>query len=193
MEDVAAVIDAAGGAAFVHGQSSGAVLSLRLAAMHPEKVTRLSVYEPPLTLDYSRPPVPPDATARVSELLAANRRSDAVVYWMTDVVGAPSEAVAEMKSTPMWPALEAVAHTLPYDLAVVGDLMSGKPLPAGAWKEATMPVLVMGGGASPTWIQTSAQTLAATLPRARHETLDGQTHEAAPDLLAAAIEQFLFE
>ncbi|RYE50108.1 MAG: alpha/beta hydrolase, partial [Hyphomicrobiales bacterium] len=58
IEDIAAVIDAAGGTAFVHGQSSGAVLSLRVAATYPDKVKKLSVYEPPLILDDSRPPVP---------------------------------------------------------------------------------------------------------------------------------------
>ena len=193
IEDIAAVIDAAGGTAFVHGQSSGAVLSLRVAAAYPDKVKKLSVYEPPLILDGTRPPVPDDAMAQVSELLEANRRGDAVSYWMTDVVGAPPEAVTEMKATPMWPELEAVAHTLPYDLAVLGDLMSGKPLPAKAWHEATMPVLVMSGGASPEWMRASARALANTLPKAEHKSLEDQTHDAAPDVLAPAIEWLLLE
>jgi pimeloyl-ACP methyl ester carboxylesterase len=191
IEDIAAVIDAAGGTAFVHGQSSGAVLSLRVAASYPDKVKKLSVYEPPLILDDSRPPVPADAMAQVSELVEANKRGDAVSYWMTDVVGAPPEAVAEMKAAPIWPELEAVANTLPYDLAVLGDLMSGRPLPANAWHEATMPVLVMSGGASPEWISASAVALANTLPKAEHKTLEGQTHDAAPDVLAPAVEWFL--
>jgi hypothetical protein len=60
-------------------------------------------------------------------MVEAIKRGDAVSYWMTDVVGAPPEAVPEMKAAPMWQELEAVAHTLPYDLAVLDDLMSGKP------------------------------------------------------------------
>ena len=84
-----------------------------LAQGFPDKVKKLSVYEPPLILDDSRPPVPADATAQVSEMVDANKRGDAVSYWMTDVVGAPQEAVAEMKAAPIWQELEAVAHTLP--------------------------------------------------------------------------------
>ena len=191
IEDIVALIDESGGTAFLHGHSSGAVLALGAAAAFPDKVQKLSLYEPPLILDDSRPPPPADATTQISELIEANRRGEAVEFWMTEVVGAPAEVVAEMKNAPMWPSLEMVAHTLPYDLAVLGDKMSGKPLPPRPWATATMPVLVMSGGASPPWIQNSARTLAAALPRAEHRTLEGQAHDAAPEVLAPEIERFL--
>jgi pimeloyl-ACP methyl ester carboxylesterase len=190
IEDLEALIDELGGTAFVHGQSSGAVLSLEAAAKLPDKVQKLSLYEPPFIIDDSRPPPPEGFEKHIDELIAADRRGEAVEYWMADVVGAPPEAVAQMKSDPSWAALEAVAHTLPYDIAVLGGNMAGKPLPAEKWASVTIPVLVMDGGASPPWIRNTAKTLAGALPSAEHRTLEGQTHSAAPDVLAPELERF---
>jgi pimeloyl-ACP methyl ester carboxylesterase len=190
IEDLEALIDEAGGAAFVHGQSSGAVLSLEATAKLPAKVQKLSLYEPPFIIDDSRPLPPENFAGQINELIAANRRGDAVEFWMTEVVRAPAEAVAQMRSAPTWPALEAAAHTLPYDIAVLGDNMAGKSLPADRWTAATAPTLVMAGGASPQWIRNSAQALADALPDAQHRTLEGQTHNAAPEALAPEIERF---
>jgi pimeloyl-ACP methyl ester carboxylesterase len=190
IEDLEALIDEAGGAAFVHGQSSGAVLSLEATAKFPAKVRKLSLYEPPFIIDDSRPPPPENFAGRINELIAANRRGDAVEFWMTEVVRAPAEAVAEMRSAPTWPALEAVAHTLLYDVAVLGQKMAGNPLPTDQWAAATAPTLVMDGGASPEWIRNSARTLAEVLPDAQHRSLEGQTHNPAPEVLAPKIERF---
>jgi pimeloyl-ACP methyl ester carboxylesterase len=190
IEDLEALIDEAGGAAFVHGQSSGAVLSLEATAKFPAKVRKLSLYEPPFIVDDSRPPPPENYVRRINELIAANRRGDAVEFFMTEVVGSPTEAVAQMRSAPTWPALEALAHTLAYDVAVLGDNMAGEPLPTQQWAAATAPTLVMDGGASPAWIRNSARALADVLPNAQHRTLEGQTHDAAPEVLAPKIERF---
>jgi pimeloyl-ACP methyl ester carboxylesterase len=190
IEDLEALIDEAGGTAFVHGQSSGAVLSLEATAKFGDMVKGLSLYEPPFIIDDSRPLPPADFVEHINELIAANRRGEAVAYWMTDVVGAPAEVVTEMKNSPAWPALEAVAHTLPYDIAVLGDGMSGKPLPAERWSSVKTRVLVMDGGASPEWIRATARTLASVLPSATHLSLPDQTHDAAPEVLAPQLERF---
>lgn len=47
IEDIAALIDAAGGAAHLVGFSSGAALALEAASALGPKVTKLAVYEPP--------------------------------------------------------------------------------------------------------------------------------------------------
>ena len=190
IEDLEALIDDVGGTAFVHGQSSGAVLALQATVRLPEKVQKLSLYEPPFIVNDSRPPPPQGFAEHLADLIAADSRGEAVEYWMIDVVGAPPDMVTQMKSAPMWPALEAMAHTLPYDIAVLGDGMSGRPLPAERWADMTAPVLVMDGGASPAWIRHTAETLADALPYAEHKTLAGQTHSAAPDVLAPELQAF---
>jgi hypothetical protein len=109
---------------------------------------------------------------------------------MTKVVGMPAEAVAPMRKAPAWPKMEAMAHTLAYDVAIAGDTMSGKPLPAQRWASATAPTLVMDGGASPEWMRNGAAALVAVLPNAQYRTLADQTHEVKPEVVAPALEQF---
>ncbi|KQU94402.1 alpha/beta hydrolase [Devosia sp. Root105] len=190
IEDVDAIIDALGGTAFIHGHSSGAVLSLEATAKLTGKVTKLSLYEPPFITDGTRPPPPADFASHIDGLIAADRRGDAVEYFLVDVVGTPAEAIAQMRSAPAWPGLEALAHTLAYDVAVLGDRMSGKPLASGAWDGVSIPVLVMDGGASPEWIRNSARSVAGLLPSAEHRSLEGQTHNAAPEVVAPELERF---
>ncbi|MFD4377388.1 alpha/beta fold hydrolase [Streptomyces sp. NPDC058486] len=54
-------------------------------------------------------------------------------------------------------------------------------------------VLVVDGGASPAPVRRAARELSALLPRARHRTLTGQTHEVAPHVLAPVLAEFVAE
>ena len=78
VEDIEALINAAGGSAFVFGHSSGAVLALEAARLLPTKITKLAVYEPPFIIDDSRPPAPEDYAPHLIELVSSNRRSEAI-------------------------------------------------------------------------------------------------------------------
>ena len=126
VEDIDALITEAGGSAYVFGHSSGAVLALEAARLLKGRIEKLAMYEPPFIIDDSRPPIPQDYVPHLNKLISEGRRSEAVEYFMIDVVLVPAEMVAQMRSTPMWPQLEAVAHTIPYDGAIMGDTMSGQ-------------------------------------------------------------------
>src|SRR5262245_11834690 len=183
IEDLAALIDGTGGSASVFGMSSGANLALRAAA-HGLPIEKLALYEPFLIVDDSRPPLPADYESTLTELVSAGRRGDAVAYFMTTAVGLPSEFVEPMRQEPFWPAFEAVAHTLPYDAAVVADAGSGSPTPLQQWASLEMPTLVLDGGDSQPCQHNADEQLAATLPHADLRTLEGQSHEVAPEVLA---------
>ena len=170
--------------------SSGAVLSLD-AADRGLAVTKLALYEPPFMVDDSRPPVPEDYRERLTAMLSEGRRGDAVELFMTEAVGVPAEAVSPMRGAPFWPGLESVAHTLPYDDAIMGDLTSGKPLPAARWAGVTIPTLVIDGGESPAWARNAVQAIVDVLPQAERRTLDGQTHQVDPEVLAPLLDEFL--
>src|SRR5437763_4329233 len=90
VEDIDALINEAGGAAFVFGHSSGAVLSLEAARRLSTKITKLAVYEPPFIIDDSRPPAPQDYAPHLMALVSSGRRREAAAYCMTEV-GAPAE------------------------------------------------------------------------------------------------------
>ena len=190
IEDLQALVDDAGGSAFAFGHSSGAVLALEAAAVMVG-ITRLALYEPPFIVDDSRLPVPDDYVERLAELATTGRRGEAIEYFMINGVGLAPDAVAPMKDSSFWPAIEAVAHTLPYDSAVMGDTLSGEPLQAHRWDRATIPTLVIDGGASPEWQRNAVQALVDVLPDARRLTMDGQTHEVDPALLAPVLTRFL--
>jgi pimeloyl-ACP methyl ester carboxylesterase len=109
-----------------------------------------------------------------------------VEYFMTVAVGMPAEFVAPMRDMPMWPGMEAVAHTIAYDGRIVGDSMSGKPLAADRFAAVTVPTLVLIGGTTP-WLNDGGHALAEALPHGQLRQLDGQTHDVAPDVLAPAL------
>ena len=189
VEDIQALVEEAGGSAFAFGHSSGGALALD-AATHTLGIAKLALYEPPFIVDASRPRLPNDSIERLTELASTGRRGDAVEYFMVTVVGVPPDAVAPMKDAPFWPAMEAVAHTLPYDMRVMDDHLSGTPLPSDRWGWVTIPTLVIDGGASPPWVGNAAQGLVDVLPDARRQTIEGQTHAVDPTLLAPVLEEF---
>jgi pimeloyl-ACP methyl ester carboxylesterase len=189
VEDIEALVQEAGGSAFAFGHSSGGVLALETAA-HTLGITKLALYEPPFIVDDSRPAVPDDYVEHLAELASTDRRSDAVEYFMLTGVGVPPEAVAPMKELPFWPSLEALAHTLPNDGQIMGENLSGKRLQADRWSSVTIPTLVIDGGASPPWLGNAAQGLVDVLPEARRRTIDGQTHDVDPALLAPVLGEF---
>jgi pimeloyl-ACP methyl ester carboxylesterase len=190
VEDIEAVIDEAGGAAFVFGHSSGAVLALEAARALPAKITKLAVYEPPFVVDDSHPPVGEDYVPRLNGLIAAGRREDAVALFMSVVTGAPVEFSPEMRNNPHWAATEAVAHTIAYDGTIMGDMMRGSPLPLKKWSSVTVPTLVMDGGASPAFMHHGAQALVDVLPDARLRTLAGQDHGPAGEVIVPVLAEF---
>jgi alpha-beta hydrolase superfamily lysophospholipase len=189
VEDIDALIQDAGGSAFVFGMSSGAVLALE-AADRGLAITKLALYEPPFMVDDSRPPLPEDYRERLTELLASGRPGDAVELFMTEAVGVSAETVGYMQGDPFWSAFEAVAHTLPYDAAIMANTTSGAPLSAGRWSAVTIPTLVVDGGASPAWARNAVAALAEMLTDARRRTLADQTHQVDPEFLAPVLEKF---
>jgi len=191
VEDIDALISEAGGTAFVFGHSSGAVLALEAARLLGSKIEKLALYEPPFIIDDTRPPVPSDYVPHLNDLLAAGRRREAVEYYMTDALLLPAGMLAQMQQSPMWPQLEAVAHTIPYDGAIMGDTMSGHPATLRKWAAVSTPTLVMVGGASPAFFHNGTQTLADLLPHAQYRTLPGQDHGPADDVHAPVLQAFL--
>jgi pimeloyl-ACP methyl ester carboxylesterase len=187
VEDIAALLSEAGGAAFLWGMSSGAVLALE-ATNRLRGIKKLALYEAPFIVDNSRPTTERD-WVRIAGAVAANRRSEAVKLFLK-LVGVPAFFIAVMPLMPMWSKLKAIAHTLPYDGAIVGDNQKGKPLPAGLWASVTVPTLVMDGGKSPKWIRHGNRSLASALPNARYQTLEGQTHMLKPAVHAPVLVEF---
>lgn len=185
VDDLEALITEAGGAASVFGYSSGATLSLKAAASGLA-ITKLAMYEPPLLVDDSRPRPSHDLAAQLSDLVASGRRGEAVELFQTEMVGIPVEVVTQLRHAPFRPALENMAHTLVYEMTIVGDLS----LPAKSVTSTPVPTLLITGGDSPAFMRRGAQALADALPAARHSILPGQTHDTVAEVLGPVLEEF---
>jgi pimeloyl-ACP methyl ester carboxylesterase len=182
VEDLAVLLDAAGGSAVVVGLSSGGALAA-LAAAEGLPIAHLVMWEPPYRLDEAGRAATREYRAELTRLLDADRRGDALALFM-GMVGLPPEMVDGMRGSPYWAKGEALAPTLAYDAAVMGD---------GALPEAlatvAVPTTVLAGGDSPAWMRESAAAAAGAVPGARSVVLAGQTHDVAADVLAAAVRQ----
>ncbi|MFI9112924.1 alpha/beta fold hydrolase [Streptomyces venezuelae] len=171
VEDLAAVVAAAGPGAALHGTGTGGALVLAaVAAGLPAGA--VTVFEPPYAAAAAE-------RRRVAELLGGGRPAEAL-----DLFLAESTVPAGLR-----PGLAELAHTLAYDLAVLGD----GAVPERLLARVHARVLVVDGGASPAGTRQVARAVTAALPRARHRTLTGQTHEVAPHVLAPVLEEFLGE
>ncbi|MEW1757990.1 alpha/beta fold hydrolase [Streptomyces cyaneofuscatus] len=184
IEDLSAVVRAAGTGASVFGMSSGGALALEAAAAGLP-VGLLAVYEPPYTPGASGLRFKARCTDRLHGLLAAGDRAGAVELFLT-ATGVDAATVARMRRAPLWPGLEALAYTLAYDDALLGD----GAIPAERFTAVTARTLVVCGGFSSARARASTRTLAEALPRARHRTLTGQMREVAPQVLAPVLADF---
>jgi pimeloyl-ACP methyl ester carboxylesterase len=195
-EDLAAIIDqaAGGGPATVFAWSSGGLMALN-AAQSGVATARLALFEPPVVVDDSRPPLPDDYVERLDAAVAAGRRGDAVQLFMTAAAGIPDDEgmFAGLRASDMWPGLEAIAHTIAYDGRQVGDTMSGRPLRADLWDKIEIPVLVMYGTGTWPYLITGSQAVADHLPTATLKPVPGENHSTTPDVLAAALREFIGE
>lgn len=193
IEDLDALIHGpGGGSARVFGMSSGAVLALEAAA-RGSAVSRLALYEPPFITDGSRPPLPTDYVEHLTELAGREAYGDAVAYFMTAAIGLPDEAVAGMRQSPFWAGMEAVAPTLAYDGRIMGDTMSGRPLPVDRWASVTVPVLVGSGDAGAPHMLTGATELAAAGDNFILRVFPGEDHTIDAKALAPALIGFFTE
>lgn len=193
IEDLSALVQAAGGSAHAFGMSSGGVLALRAAAVGVP-IERAVVYQPPFAVDASGHLPPPDFGPRLRALAVSGNRGATAGYFMREGMGAPRVLIGLLRvARPIWKNLEAVAHTLPYDYAVMGETVHGKPLTREPWASIATPTLVVDGGKSPASLRGAADALAGLMPNAERCTLSGQSHNLSMRLLAPVLEGFLLD
>jgi len=191
IEDIEALIAKAGGSAHLYGVSSGGALVLEAAAAGLV-IERIAVYEVPYNMAGDWPRRWREYVGQLEAALAGGRRGEAVELFMR-LVDTSDEDIAGMRDSPYWPPMEAIAHTLAYDAACLGN---GQP-PTARLAKIAQPTLVTTGGAHPPgtaeWIlalDPAADAIATGIPRAERQILEGQAHVADPKAMAAVLERF---
>jgi pimeloyl-ACP methyl ester carboxylesterase len=189
IEDIEALIDEAGGTAYLYGISSGGALALEAASKLRNKVRKLAIYEVPYDESETGQAKWKEYKTTLKGSLEAGKTGDAITAFMK-LVDVPDEMLAGMKQSPFWPELEKVAPTLAYDAACLGE---DRKIPAETAKHLTVPTLVMDGGGSLQMypnMRASAEELANLIPNVEWQTLEGQTHDVDSKVLAPVLEKF---
>jgi pimeloyl-ACP methyl ester carboxylesterase len=183
-EDLAAVAAATGTEpSLLFGHSSGGAIALRaVAAGLP--AAALVAYEAPFQNDETPQP-DADPAERIRDLVDAGREREAVLFWMRDVVRMPAQALAGVESAPWVTALEPLARTLPYDIAITAG-----GVPVAELAKIAVPTLVIGGADSPAWFRRTVAEQAAAVPGARLLMLEGYQHNAPPEVIAPVLASF---
>ncbi len=182
VEDLGAVITAIGEPAFVFGHSSGAALALEAAAGRVE-IRKLVVYEPPYVGDGGGAGA--EFADRLAELSASGRRSEVAEAFILNT-GASPEQVEQMKKTDSWPRMEAMAHTLAYDVR----LCNGGSVPTERLANVSCPTIAYAGGSSSAWAPAAAEAIAAAVQDGEFRVLDGHGHGPPVEVLAPALIAF---
>ena len=185
VEDLAALIQEAGGSACLVGLSSGAALALEAAASGLP-INKVVAYEPPYVDDGGdRGGAAHEGALR--RLLAAEDRGGAVKYFMKDMVGAPAPMVVMMRMMPwIWRKLEAVAHTLPYDARIMTEFR----IPRARFASIHVPVLMMNGTKTDPRLREAARAVAGVILSVQYRELAKQTHIVSLGILTPPVQEF---
>ena len=181
LEDLAALIDHAGGSAAVHGFSSGALLALHAAAAGLP-VSRMTLLEPPFAIG-DEAAAQTASTAALRERLASGGHDAALELFLADML--PEEVRSQMRQDGSWAAMAAVAPTLVHD-SVISEATTPEVL-----ARVKVPTLVMDSSGSTDDLTGMAADAASLLPDAQHRSLPGGWHGVPDDVLAEALREFL--
>ena len=181
IEDLKALIAAAGGSAYAYGHSSGAILALEAAAAGAA-IRKIAAYEPPYLTGHAPEEPWENFRDRVQAALNEGDREGAVELFIRHTGSDFDEGI---KTMPWWPALLSVANTLPYDLTLTSDGRVPERL-----SNIQVPTLGIYGGASPSWAGNAINAVAAVVPGMKKEQLEGQDHAVSHDAVAPLLIDF---
>ncbi|AKU19288.1 alpha/beta fold hydrolase [Luteipulveratus mongoliensis] len=191
-EDIVAVIERAGGTAHLYGVSSGGALALEAAAAGLP-LAKVAAYEVPYDVSEGAEKRWHEYVQQLTALLAEDRHEDALRLFMR-LAGAPEEAVEQAHNSPMWQGSVAVAPTLAYDAACLGDL---RP-PTDRLRTITQPVLIANGGPTDetmaglgaSFFDDATTAIVDAVPHAERATIPQQGHVADPRAVTPVLREF---
>ncbi len=204
IEDLSALLDACG-ASRVFGLSAGVVIAIEAALVRPD-ITKLALYEPPLTFDgvvhgdwapqYQRQLTAGRPGAALATVLKATADRTSPIRWIPRrPLGAALDFAIKRTADRHAPdgvmSPRELIATLPYDAQTVNGA-------AGAVQRFAVlacEVLLLGGSRSARNLTASLDGLSQVLPDARLVVLHGTGHTAPdnsqkPDRVAAELHRF---
>ena len=181
VEDLAALVDALGGSAFVYAYSSGPLLALHASA-RGVPLAGMVLLEPPLPAEFREDPDP--LTGQLEALVERGRHEDAVALFH-ESIGVPPEIIESIRDTDRWSRMVEIAHTLAYDCRI-SDAMQPHVL-----ESVRHPTLILSSVGSSNDLVSSVDSAINLVPGARHVALDGEWHSVDPVSVTNEIVAFI--
>lgn len=183
VEDIEAMIDAAGGRAYLYGHSSGAILALKAAMALGSKVAKVVIYDAAYSHNKAYLEEFKALSRDLYQLLDQGKNQEAITGFL-EGIGIPREAFESFY--PDWPTMVALAPTLAYDTTLASTLPPVKELAT-----LTTPTQIIVGEKSPESILEVAQQLKTAIPDAAYTMLKGQDHMPAAEVVLSVLTKFL--
>jgi pimeloyl-ACP methyl ester carboxylesterase len=192
VEDIQALIEDAGGSAYLYGISSGACLALEATAVLGIKIKKLAIYEAPYDEAEGVAENWKAYRIKLNQLITEGKHGDAVELHLK-TVGASALAIMGMKILPGWRSMKALAPTIAYDVSVVGE---NRLIPVERVAAINSKVLVIDGGdsiESMPFMRVTADKLANIAPNAQRLTIKGQNHNVDDKVIAVVLKEFFIQ
>ncbi len=184
IEDIEALIDAAGGKAHLYGHSSGAVLALEAALRIPHKIEKVAIYDAAYVADEAEKQSFAQLGQKVQNDLDQGRNKAAMRSFLKGI-GMPSLFVWMLPLFPGWGTMAKLAPTLMYDIALTRDFA-----PFVQARSVSVPMLIMAGMKSPAGMAQIAKQLAQSIAQSKIDIVAGQDHMVSAKMLLPKFVEF---
>ncbi len=189
IEDLASLVEEAGGRAHLFGASSGGALVLEAAAAGLP-VDRIAVWEVPYAIGDEAVRGWQDYVLALRDALHRDDRDQALALFMR-LAGSPEEMVTQVRQSEYWPGMLELAPTLAHDAACLGD---GHP-PVDRLITISQPTLVLTGPGEEAasqempvdYMGNSADAIVAAVPAAERRRLSEGSHMVDPQVLGPVL------
>jgi pimeloyl-ACP methyl ester carboxylesterase len=189
IEDLAALVEELGGHAHAFGASSGGALLLEAAA-DGLSLDRIAVWEVPYAVGVEAVDGWQAYSAALHQALAGGDQDQALELFMR-LAGSSQELVEQVKESEHWAVMRALAPTLAYDAACLGD----GPPPTGRLGGISQPTLVITGPGGEEAMQemaadfmgNSADAIVAAIPAGQRRRLTEGGHVVNPAVLGPVL------
>ncbi|GKU79412.1 alpha/beta fold hydrolase [Paenibacillus sp. L3-i20] len=185
LEDIEAMINVAGGEAFVYGHSSGAILALEAAMLLGDKVSKLVIYDPAYSHDEENQKEFIALSKVLKKMLDQGNHDEAIRYFL-EGIGIPEEVIGYMQQSPQWSTMLTLAPTLAYDTLIAKELP-----PVERISQLITPTQIIIGEKSPTSIHEVADQISNAIPHAEYIKLKGEDHMPNPEVVLQVLTRFL--
>ena len=184
IEDIEALIDSAGGSAYIYGHSSGAILAMEAALVIPNKVKKIYIYDPPYVSNEKEYKEYQMTKERIKTLLAKGKNSKAISEFLVSI-GMPRIFTFFLPLTPGWKRTVQLAPTLLYDITLTEN-----PAPVKRLAKIKVPICVAYGEESPKELKIVSSLLNQTIQSSELQGFPKQDHMVDTKILLPKMIQY---